>query len=60
MGFTGPPHYFRQNKDAPTREKNQAELKSSSDACFCFKCSMTDVQEVPFLEYQLHRVLASP
>ena len=60
-GFTGPPHYFGQNKDAPTRtlEKNQAQLKRRRDAGFYFKCRMTDVQEVPFLD-PLHGVLASP
>ena len=38
-GFTGPPHYFGQNKDAPTREKNQAELKRRRDAGFCFNAA---------------------
>ena len=59
-GFTGPPHYFGQNKDASTREKNQAELKRRREAGFCFKCRMTDVQEVPYLECPLHGALASP
>ena len=60
--FTGPPHYFGQNKDAPTLEKNQAELKRRRDAGFCFKCRKSDVQEVPvpFLECPLQGTLASP
>ena len=62
-GFTGPPHYFGPNKDAPTREKKQARLKRRRDAGFCFKCRMTgvpDVQDVPCPECPLHGALAAP
>ena len=59
-GFTGPPQYFGQNKDAPNRGENLAELKRRRDAGFCVKCRITDVHEVPFLECSLHGALASP
>ena len=32
-------HYFGQNKGAPTREKNQAELKHRREAGFCFNAA---------------------
>lgn len=58
-GFSGPPHYFGDNADADRKAKNQAELRRRRAAGFCFKCRMTDVKEVPFLECPLHGALAS-
>ncbi len=58
-GFVGPPHYFGDNKDDDRRAKNQAELKRRRASGFCFKCRVTDVKDVPFLECPLHGALAS-
>ncbi len=58
-GFVGPPHYFGDNADDARKGKNQAELKRRRAAGYCFKCRMSDVKEVPFLECPLHGALAS-
>jgi hypothetical protein len=58
-GFVGPPHYFGDNKDDDRRAKNQAELKRRRASGYCFKCRVTDVKDVPFLECPLHGALAS-
>ena len=57
--FVGPPHYFGDNEDPTRRTKNQAEMKRRRANGFCFKCRMSDVKEVPFLECPLHGALAS-
>jgi hypothetical protein len=58
-GFVGPPHYFGDNEDNERRHKNQAELKRRRAAGYCFKCRMSDVKDVPFLECPLHGALAT-
>ena len=57
--FVGPPHYFGDNEDSSRRAKNQAEMKRRRANGFCFKCRLSDVKEVPFLECPLHGALAS-
>jgi hypothetical protein len=59
-GFTGPPHYFGPNQDDATKRKNHVELKRRRAAGACFKCSMTDVTDVPFLDCPLHGARAPP
>ena len=58
-GFVGPPHYFGDNKDDARKAKNQAELKRRRAAGYCFKCRISDVKDLPFLECPLHGALAS-
>jgi len=58
-GFVGPPHYFGDNKDDARKAKNQAELKRRRAAGYCFKCRVSDVKDLPFLECPLHGALAS-
>ncbi len=58
-GFVGPPHYFGDNKDDDWRARNQAELKRRRTAGLCFKCRVTDVKDIPFLQCPLHGVLAT-
>lgn len=58
-GFVGPPHYFGDNEDTTRKNQNQAELKRRRAAGYCFKCRMSDVKEVPFLECPLHGALAT-
>jgi len=57
--FVGPPHYFGDNEDPTRRTKNQAEMKRRRANGLCFKCRMSDIKEVPFLECPLHGALAS-
>ena len=59
-GFAGPPHYFGPNQDDATKSKNTAELKRRRAAGVCFKCRMTDVTDVPFLDCPLHGARAPP
>jgi hypothetical protein len=58
-GFTGSPHYFGDNEDTTRRYKNLAELKRRRAAGYCFKCRMSDVKAVPFIECPLHGALAT-
>ena len=58
-GFVGPPHYFGDNKDDDRRARNQAELKRRRTAGLCFKCRVTDVKDLPFLQCPLHGALAT-
>ena len=55
----GPPHYFGDNEDTARKIRNQAEMKRRRAAGYCFKCRMSDVKEVPFLECPLHGALAT-
>ena len=58
QNFVGPPHYFGDNEDPARRTKNLAEMKRRRAGGYCFKCRMSDVKEVPFLECPLHGALA--
>lgn len=57
--FVGPPHYFGDNEDSNRKTKNQAEMKRRRAGGYCFKCRMSDVREIPFLECPLHGASAS-
>ena len=59
LGFVGAPHYFGDNENTTRKNQNQAELKRRRAAGYCFKCRMSDVKEVPFLECPLHGALAT-
>jgi hypothetical protein len=59
QNFVGPPHYFGDNEDAGRRSKNQAEMRRSREGGYCFKCRMSDIKDVPFLECPLHGALAT-
>ena len=58
QNFVGPPHYFGDNEDAGRKSKNQAEMRRRREGGYCFKCRMSDIKDVPFLECPLHGALA--
>ncbi len=59
QNFVGPLHYFGNNEDAGRRSKNQAEMRRRREGGSCFKCRMSDIKDVPFLERPLHGALAT-
>ena len=50
--FHGPPHYFCTNTKHKT--KNAQEFERRSKGGYCFKCTMSQLEEVPFLNCRYH------
>ena len=53
-GFEGPYHYFGDNKDPAVKTKNRDEQNRRKQADLCFKCRMSDLKPVHFLQCALH------
>jgi len=53
-GFEGPYHYFGDNKDPTVKNKNRDEQNRRKQADLCFKCRMSDLKPVHFLQCALH------
>lgn len=53
-GFEGPAHYFGDNKDPAVKTKNREEQNRRKQADLCFKCRMSDLKPVHFLQCALH------
>jgi len=59
-GFEGPYHYFGDNKDPSVKNKNRDEQNRRKQADLCFKCRMSDLKPVHFLQCALHGADAPP
>ena len=59
QNFIGSPHYFGDYEDTGRRSKNQAEIRRRQEGGYCFKCRMSDIKDVPFLECPLYGALVT-